>query len=183
MRAIGLIAAVGALVGSAPAFAQQPPSLMNRLEKYCVATKGDADAARRAARADGFVTPPMELIPDLPRDIDDVEVVWTVFDGGVAMLMTGVANDPSIGMKGDFCAVASMPSNLAAVRDIESWLGAKLPAKQPYVMYAEEGSSRRVLKEDDSRGILTAVRDDKLRMAGAMNDKQMTLLMLVVLRL
>ncbi len=42
----------------AAALAQQPPSLMNRLDKYCVATKGNSDGARRAARADGFVSPP-----------------------------------------------------------------------------------------------------------------------------
>ena len=178
---VGLSAAVLAFGGAAQA--QQPPSLMSRLDKYCVATKGNADAARRAARADGFVTPPMEAIPDLPKDIDDLEVVWTVFDGGVVMLMTGTANDPSIGMKGDFCAVASMPKNLAAVQDIEAWLGAKLSAKEPYVMYAEEGGNRKILRQDDARAILLAVRDDKLRMAGALTEEQMTLLMLIALRL
>lgn len=183
MRVLGFLFALGVLCAT-PAVAQpQPPSLMSRLEKYCVATKGNADAARRAARADGFVTPPMEAIPDLPRDIDDLEVVWTVFDGGVAMLMTGTANDPSIGMKGDFCAVASMPKSTAAVRDIESWLGAKLSGKTPYVMYSDEGSSRKILGEDDTRAIMLAVRDDRLRMAGALTEDQMTVLMLIALRL
>jgi hypothetical protein len=182
MRSLFIAAVLTALAaGAAPQ--TQAPSLMNRLEKYCVATKGNAAAARRAARADGFVTPPMELIPDLPRDIDDLEVFWTVFDGGVVMLLTGAANDPSIGMKGDFCAVATLPQNSAAVRDMEGWLGAKLPARDGYLMFTEEGGRRTIIKQDDARALLVAVRDDKLRMAGAKSEDQMTMLMLVALRL
>jgi hypothetical protein len=181
-RSLMLTVLLGALLAGPPVQAQQP-SLLNRLERYCAATKGDSAAALRTARADGFVTPPRELIPDLPRDIDDVEVLWTVFEGGVVMLMTGTSNDRSTGMTGDFCAVASMPQNQAAVKDLEGWLGAKLPGAEGYVMFSEEGKERKVIPQNDQRALLAAVRDERLRMAGARSDRQMTLLMLVALRL
>ncbi len=124
----------------------------------------------------------MELIPDLPKDVDDLEVFWDVFDGGVVMLLTGTVNDPSIGMKGDFCAVATMPPNATAARDLEAWIGAKLP-KDGYLMFADEPGGRKMIKQDDTRALLLAVRDDRLRMAGAKTEDKMTLLMLLALRL
>ena len=182
MRLISTICLTAALAAGPFAFAQ-PPSLMSRLDRYCVGGKAVAEVARKAARADGFVTPPPEMIPALPADIEDLQVLWTVFDGGVAMLLTGAANDKSTGMTGDFCAVASMPQSQSAIRDLESWVGAKIPGSDGYVMFADEKGGRRVIKEGDQRALLTAVRDENLRMAGAKSDRQMTILMLVALRL
>jgi hypothetical protein len=181
MRSLVFALALGAL--AVPAVAQPPPSLMSRLDRYCIATRGQGDAAIRAARADGFVAPPREAIPNLPPEMQDLQAVWAVHEGGVVLLMTGEMNDRRSQMKGSVCAVASMPPSPAAQKDLEAWLGMPVGG-QRYAIYAEDDQGRRrALQPSDERAAREALRNDQLRAAGAMTQKEMTMLLVISMRL
>jgi hypothetical protein len=184
IRNLLALSALGAALTAMPAGAQPPaPTLMNRLERYCVSNNSDPEAAVRTARADGFVRPPDGVVPGMPSGFDDMQALWAVHDGGVAMLLIGSMKDPRSGLGGDICAVASMPQSPQAIKDLERWLGIEIGA-QPFVIYAEDEQGKRSpLTSGDERAAREAARKDQLRGAGARTDKQMTMLMLMHLRL
>lgn len=179
------ILTLGALalsLGFASMAQAQTSSLMARMERYCLATKGDAQAAGRLARADGWVTPPAAALTNMPADMRDLTALWTVYDGGIAVLMTGDMKDPRSALRGEVCAMAAMPLDASAVRDMETWVGSRF-TRDGFAVYTEDGQGgRRILQRSDERAARAALQNGTLRGAGARNDKQMTVLMIMKLR-
>lgn len=187
MRKSFIAVVSAAVVGATPALAQTPgppasQTLMQRLERFCIATKGDADAAVRLARQDGFVTPPAQFLNSVPPEMRDLNALWLTYDGGVALMMVGQMVDRRSPMRGDVCAVASAPRSASAVGDLERWLGAKF-GSQPFVAYVEQDDgSRRIIPNSSDIAVREAMTRGKLRAIGAMERDQMTMLLLIKVR-
>lgn len=181
MRHLTLSAFALTLLAGMPALAQEP-GLMTRLDRYCLATNGDADEALRSARADGFVIPPLSALPPMPPEMKDVQALWTAYDGGAVFLLAGHMRDRRSPLQGDVCALAVMPPGPEAVKQVEQWLGSPLTGRG-YAIYTDDGrGGRRVLQRTDEEAAQRAMSEGSLRAIGARSEKQMTLVMVIKLR-
>ncbi len=115
----------------------------------------------------------------MPPEMRDMDGLWIAYDGGVAFMFTGKMTARRSPLKGDVCAVASMPPSPSAVADLEGWLGAKL-GSEPFALFIEaDDGSRRILPRSEELAAREAMRRGKLRATGAMTRDQMSMLILV----
>lgn len=111
MKTIAIWASAMALSTTIAGAAAEAKDLRPMFENACVGHPIDAATVAAAARADGMVSPPealTKLLEKIPQ-AQNVAMYWQAWEGGFAIVARGSASLGG-GNHGDFCVVASIPT-------------------------------------------------------------------------